>query len=159
MNDIKIAVQNQFAGLFTPKKIGLIISIIIFACNGIMAQSTTPAQVSIGSTYVSPFRADVYPYQTGLKPNVDYSVHFKLNKGTKFTVVAVKDSSGTIQGYAITPWRFEDRDSNMTKTKSKFYKAITDLARRKIIASTKIRDSIKKKQDSLKVVKTQLEKD
>jgi len=138
------------------KKITIIISMIFCARSGIMAQSTSSAKVDVGSTYVSPVRTDVYPYQSGLHPKVDYSVHFRLNKGTRLTVVAVKDSlGGIIQGYVITPWNFNDTST----IKRNFYKKITDTAQRRLADWKKIQETIQKKQDSLKNKKIQLEKD
>ncbi|MEO6976859.1 MAG: hypothetical protein ABI113_00730 [Mucilaginibacter sp.] len=137
------------------KKLIVTLMLIIGAYYQSKAQSSASVKIAVGSTYVSPVVTDVYPYQSGLHPKADFSIHFRLNKGTRFTVVAVKDSAGTIQGYVITPWNFNTNDTN----KKAVYKLITDSARKKAAIVRQIQANIQKKQDSLNIVKEQLKKD
>ena len=134
--------------------------LILGACYQSMGQSPTPAKVAIAASYVSITYTDVYPYQSGKTDKtakIDSSVHFKMNKGTKFSIVSTKNSGGTTQGYVITPWKYNDgRDSAI---KASFYKSVVEAKKQVLANQKKLLDNISKKQDSLKAVKAQLKND
>ncbi|WP_183562244.1 hypothetical protein [Mucilaginibacter sp. SP1R1] len=135
-------------------KKNLTLMVVLLAIYKLSTAQTTPAKPAVSSSYVSTAYTNVYPYQMGIKPKIDYSIHFKLNKGTKFTINDVKDSSGTILGYVITPWRYTEDTEKTT-----FYKTITDLGNQRLAAQKKLQDSILQQKAAVKAAKDKLHQD
>jgi len=129
------------------KKLITLLVIMLVAYQFSQAQSSTPA---IGNSYTTNVVTDVFPYQSGRKPKIDSTIHFKLNVNTKFQIVDVKDSADAIKGYIITPWKFKGKAKyhKVKIEKSEFYKTIypnyTDLVKVKLF-----KDSIKKLKDTV----------
>ena len=139
------------------KILTLILGLLAFQLSH--AQTDNANKVTIGSSYINNAYIDVHPYQSGATPAIDNSIHFKLNVGTKFKINAVMDSGGTIQGYVITPWKYNDMiqktPGDTATRKSFFYNniAASGKLRAKVL---QLKDSLTKKQAEIKAAQEQL---